>query len=99
LRRAFRGTSSGNSFAVIAAVIDGTSDMQLPYARPKVGRRASDRKLLEEWYARHASRVEPEGEGRRLASLHAPPGRAAECAPRPPTGPDRRAAMVSPAAG
>lgn len=29
--------------------------MNLPYARPKVGRRASDRKLLDEWYAHHAS--------------------------------------------
>lgn len=28
--------------------------MNLPYARPKVGRRASDRKLLDEWYAHHA---------------------------------------------
>lgn len=29
--------------------------MNLPYAKPKVGRRASDRKLLDEWYAHHAS--------------------------------------------
>lgn len=35
------------------------SDELLPYARPKIGRRASDRQFLKEWYARFVRPSQP----------------------------------------
>jgi hypothetical protein len=58
------------------------SQMTLPYARPKVGRRASDRKLLDEWYAHHAG-PDRAGDLRAVAPLRPHPARAADSTPRP----------------
>jgi hypothetical protein len=70
--------------------------MTLPYARPKVGRRASDRKLLVVWYAHHAD-PDSAGEVRSVSALRPHPvARAADSTPRP----ERRAGHVaSPAIG
>ena len=40
-------------------VTDDSIHAHLPYARPKVGRRASDRKVLDEWYADWSRREQP----------------------------------------
>lgn len=70
--------------------------MTLPYARPKVGRRASDRKPLDEWYAHHGS-PDRVGDIRSVSPLCPHPAvRAADPTPRP----ERRAGHVaSPAIG
>ena len=72
------------------------SPMNLPYARPKVGRRASDRKLLEEWYAHHAG-PDRVVDVRAVSPLRPhPAARAADSTPRP----ERRAGhTASPAIG
>jgi hypothetical protein len=82
-------------------VIYQNSMTTLPYARPKVGRRASDRQLLDEWYARHADAVERAGEVRPVSGLRPhPAARASESASRPPAGPDRRTShAAAPAIG
>lgn len=69
--------------------------MNLPYARPKVGRRASDRKLLDEWYAHQAS-ADRADDVRALSPLRPhPAARVADSTPRP----ERRAGHASPAIG
>jgi hypothetical protein len=77
------------------------SPTPLPYAIPKVGRRASDRKVLEEWYARHDADVASAGELRGITPLRAQPSATASAyATRAVARPERRATSVtSPAAG
>ena len=77
-------------------VIYQDSPMTLPYAIPKVGRRSSDRQLLDEWYARHAATGDQTGQARAVNPLRPhPAARAIEGAQRPLRVPDRRVARTA----
>jgi hypothetical protein len=72
-------------------VIYQNSPTTLPYARPKVGRRASDRQLLDDWYARHAEASDRAADVRPVPALRAhPAARPSESASGPSGGHDRR---------
>jgi hypothetical protein len=93
--RGFVRNSSGSRFAFQHPVLHHDSPLNLPYARPKVGRRASDRKVLDEWYAHHAS-ADLAGDVRALSPLRPhPAARAADSAPQP----ERRVGHATPAIG
>ena len=51
---------TGSRLANRARVSDDPQDVPRPYARPKIGRRASDRKALDDWYAQWRHQRHPE---------------------------------------